>query len=296
LALSIARRAGAGLQLVHVHHPTSAVYAEGASVLDAELAQQIKSEHQSYLDSVAGKLVRQSSVPIESMFLEGEVAATVKAAASKVGADLVVMTTHGRGPIGRFWLGSVADELARSLPMPLLLVRPHGPTPPLTPEPELKHVLLPLDGTALAEQMLEPAYNLGRLFGADYTLIRVIKPVTPVTYNLEGFTPTPMAMSVLDQIDKLHEGLVKEAQGYLDDVAKRLREWANGKRPEVRTRVVVEHQPGVAILHEAAEPIDLIAMETHGRRGFSRLFLGSVADKVIRGANLPVLVHKPVVA
>jgi nucleotide-binding universal stress UspA family protein len=59
--------------------------------------------------------------------------------------------------------------------------------------------------------------------------------------------------------------------------------------------VTIEHHPAAAILQEAAEPIDLIALETHGRRGLSRLFLGSVADKVIRGTSLAVLVHKPVV-
>ena len=178
--------------------------------------------------------------------------------------------------------------------MPLLLLRPHGPKPPLTPEPELKHILLPLDGTALAEQMLEPAYNLGRLFGADYTLIRVVKPVTPVTYNLEGFSPSQAAQSVLDQIEQIHAGLCKEAEGYLDGVARRLRDRAQGKPPHIRTRVVIEQQPATAVLQEAVAPIDLIALETHGRRGLSRLFLGSVADKVIRGTSLPILVQKPV--
>jgi nucleotide-binding universal stress UspA family protein len=58
--------------------------------------------------------------------------------------------------------------------------------------------------------------------------------------------------------------------------------------------VVVEERPGVAILHEATPPaIDLVALETHGRRGLTRLILGSVADKVIRGAGVPVLVHRP---
>jgi nucleotide-binding universal stress UspA family protein len=59
--------------------------------------------------------------------------------------------------------------------------------------------------------------------------------------------------------------------------------------------VAVEEQPGVAIIHEAKPPaIDVVALETHGRRGLSRLMLGSVADKVIRGATVPVLVHRPV--
>jgi nucleotide-binding universal stress UspA family protein len=235
-----------------------------------------------------------ADVPVKQVFLVGEVVPTLHRAAVTGAADLVVMTTHGRGALGRFWLGSVADELMRELPMPLLLVRPHSDTPAYDPEPVLKHILLPLDGTALAEQMLEPAFQLGSLFDADYTLMRVVKPALPTTYAIEGFTPTQAAESVLDQIEQLQEQSSREAQAYLDGVARRLTERTAGEKLTIRTRVAMEHQPAAAILQEAVPPIDLIALETHGRRGLSRLFLGSVADKVIRGSSLPVLVHKPV--
>jgi nucleotide-binding universal stress UspA family protein len=87
----------------------------------------------------------------------------------------------------------------------------------------------------------------------------------------------------------MHADLKKGANAYLETVANRLRE--DGLK--VHTRVSVEEQPGVAVLDAAKPPIDLIAIETHGRGGLSRLLLGSVADKVIRGSPLPVLVHKP---
>jgi nucleotide-binding universal stress UspA family protein len=62
----------------------------------------------------------------------------------------------------------------------------------------------------------------------------------------------------------------------------------------VQTLVEIAEQPAAAILKEAKAPaMDMVALETHGRRGLSRLFLGSVANKVIRGASLPVLVHRP---
>ena len=61
--------------------------------------------------------------------------------------DLVVMTTHGRGPIARFWLGSIADELVRVLPMPLLLLRPPEMLPDFTVEPPLNNILIPLDSS-----------------------------------------------------------------------------------------------------------------------------------------------------
>jgi nucleotide-binding universal stress UspA family protein len=135
--------------------------------------------------------------------------------------------------------------------------------------------------------MLEPAVALGRLSDAEYTLLRVIQPVLPVQYHLEGGSLAQMAGAVVEQIDALEAQVRKAAADYLDGVAGRLRR--QGLR--VGTKVVAESQPAAAILQEAA---DLIALETHGRHGLARLLLGSVADKVIRGAAVPVLVHRPV--
>jgi nucleotide-binding universal stress UspA family protein len=81
----------------------------------------------------------------------------------------------------------------------------------------------------------------------------------------------------------------REAAAYLDRIAQTLR----SSSLAVRTSVVSHDQPAVAILSKArAEGADLIAIETHGREGLSRLLLGSVADKVVRGASIPVLVQR----
>jgi nucleotide-binding universal stress UspA family protein len=204
--------------------------------------------------------------------------------------DLVVMTTHGRGALGRIWLGSVADQLIRDMPMPMLLVRPEDAAPNLGREAVLNHLLVPLDGSPFAEQILESAVALGSLMDADYTLTRVIKPPCPGGYDFHGSSFGLEAQMLLDQIDRAQEQLRKEAEDYLHGVAERLRE----RSLRVHTRVEVEEHPAAAILKSATAPaIDLVALETHGRRGLSRLFLGSVADKVIRAASLPVLVHRP---
>jgi nucleotide-binding universal stress UspA family protein len=99
-----------------------------------------------------------------------------------------------------------------------------------------------------------------------------------------------MAGEILDRIEKLQGEVLKEAQDYLTGVAEKLRAKSMG----VRTRVAVEEHPAAAILHEAATcGAELIAIETHGRGGLTRLVLGSVADKVLRGSTIPVLVHHP---
>jgi len=156
--------------------------------------------------------------------------------------------------------------------------------PNLAYERVFQHVLIPLDGSALSEQILEHAIALGKPMQADYTLLRVIEPWMPVSYPPTGY---PIR---LDQ--QLQEELQAEAQAYLDSVAKRLQ----AQSLQVRTKVVLHPRPTVAILEETCKQrIDLIAMETHGRGGLTRSFIGSVADKVLRSASIPVLLHRPYV-
>jgi nucleotide-binding universal stress UspA family protein len=290
LALSVARRAGAELQLLHVHAPLAAVYAEGASFIDSHLEHELKEQQQAYLNGVVRRLKGSADVRIRPILREGPVPPTVRATAESTGAGLVVMTTHGRGALARFWLGSIADQLVRDLPVPLLLVRPGEAAAEFGTEPVLKHLLLPLDGSPLAEGMIEPAVTLGSLMGADYTLLRVVRPALAPPATPEGATLNVGAQSLIDQLAKLTAEVQRDAEAYLERVAGRLR----ARSLRVRTRIALEDQPAVAILHEAVAPrIDAVALETHGRRGLARLFLGSVADKVIRGASVPVLVHRP---
>ena len=159
--------------------------------------------------------------------------------------------------------------------MPILLVRPQEEAPNLATQVTLRHILIPLDGSDLAEQILEPAIELGCLTQAEYTLLRVVEPFMPPPHEPTG---------------PLFDQLAREAQTYVDSVAERLR----GRSLRVQTRVVINRWAAAAIMAEArVHANDLIALETHGRGGLARLLLGSVADKVVRGALTPVLLHRP---
>jgi len=131
--------------------------------------------------------------------------------------------------------------------------------------------------------------DLGQLMEADYTLLRVIKPVLPITYTAEGASMAQMARSLIEETGRIQEQIRKEAQEYLEKVAAGLR----NRGLKVNTVVEVEDKPALAVLN-LASLADLVALCTHGRHGLPRLFLGSVADKVIRGGHLPVLVLRPV--
>jgi nucleotide-binding universal stress UspA family protein len=280
--------------VLNVAPTVTALDAETAAWLDADTITQLQARARTYLDGVVGRLHELSPVRVSSVLRQGGVAACVQDQAARSDADLVVMATHGRGPLARFWLGSVADEMVRSLPIPLLLVRPREEPPDFAAEPDLARVLVPLDGSELAEQVLDPAVALtAGMPNCEITLLRVVKPALRELFLPDSLGVAHEAKSLLGRVDDLQHQMIEAAEGYLGGVAERLR--ARGL--SVRIVVVSKEQPAVAILEEAAtRRVGLLALSTHGRRGLPRLFLGSVADKVVRGSPMPVLLHRPLPA
>ncbi|HEY7423528.1 MAG TPA: universal stress protein [Gemmataceae bacterium] len=274
-AAALARRSGAALQLAYVHTPL--LLGEGVMYLGTPDVQ-LWEEEKNYLLSIADRLKKAGQDKISAHVLDGPIAETLQEHALGEGCNLIVMTTHGRGPVSRFWLGSVADQLVHRLPIPLLLVRTREDVSPPSGELEIRNVLVALDGTPAAEQILEPAGTLAKLMEASCTLLRVVPPVMSHGASKETVTRAARA-------DKLRA----EAHVYLQRLAASLR--AQGIA--VQTRILAHAHPATAILNEAASgEYDLLALETHGRHGLPRLFLGSVADKVVHGASVPVLLHR----
>jgi nucleotide-binding universal stress UspA family protein len=270
LALRAARLSDTALHLVCVSD--SDQHRTDTTTIDTQ------PEH-AYLARIADRLATSWHGPIETTLLDGSVTESIAAYTESHRVDLVVMTTHGRGALSRAWLGSVADRLIRRLPMPMVLVRPHENDPADSANPpRINHLLIPLDGSELSEQIVAHASALGRLTNAKYTLLQTIEILTP-DYGIGIYPPTDFDIAAW----------MKAAQQYLDRIATGMR--AEGLR--VQTEVFVG-APALSILDYARDhAVDLIAIETHGRSGAARLLLGSIADKIVRGAGVPVLLHRP---
>lgn len=132
---------------------------------------------------------------------------------------------------------------------------------------------------------------LGAATQAEYKLLRVVEQMTPVSYDPASGRVSGLRESLLKQLQELDRKRWTEAQEYLERIAERLR----ARSLAVTSRVVSQERPAVAILEDAStHGADLIAVATHGRGGLKRLLLGSVSDKVLRGAATPVLVYRPV--
>jgi len=280
LALNIARNAGALLRVALVHHPVPALAtALEVPEIEAQLDQEARVREQSYLNGVVERLRHDANVPVTAILLDGPVADALEAEIETTGTDLVVMTTHGRGPLSRFWLGSVADQLVRRLHVSLLLVRPVGDQPV---EPRLRRILIALDGSPFAEQAIGAATALGEPFKAEYALLMVVEPALPVA--------DPAGLMLLPVSPDTEQKRREAAQRYLASLAGRLE--AEGVKA---TTHVAEGAVATAAILEQTEALgaDLVTLASHGTGGFERLVIGSVADKVIRGSQHPTLVVRP---
>lgn len=284
LALNIARRGKIPLDLVHVHTPLAAVYAEYRPNLEIPDEESGKRAAKTYIDETVSHLKALVNVPVRGSMLEGNVPESLRGFAGDRPDSLMVMSTHGRGPISRFWLGSIADAFVRIMPTAVLLVHPTQDKPPLGSAPTLHHMLLPLDGSLLSEEILEPAITLGKLMDADYTLLRIVEPLLYVGQGALGDLPGVVDPEWIKEEEE-------SAMAYLERIAGRLKD----RSLKVHTRVRLNPSPPLGILDEAiTEDMSCIAMSTHGRKGLARMALGSVADKVVRGGTLPTLLIRPV--
>jgi nucleotide-binding universal stress UspA family protein len=281
-AALIARGAKAAIDLVLVHAPFPFAGYTDSPWNDAEWA----ADHK-YLEAVADDLHSGAELPVTHVVMRGTPADRICERA--LDADLVVMTSHGRTGLSRAWLGSVADSVVRRTSVPVLMLRPENAAKPrAVARHPFKHILVPVDGSELAGEALGPAIQLAKSIGADLALFRVVPPV-PFIAAYDVTMPLGYQPMLVDQ--EATERLRVEVKSELEALAARLHD-AHGFA--VTFDVVASAQIADAIVHFArAHDIDCIAMTTHGR-GTSRLVLGSVADKVLRGSGLPVLLRRPV--
>ena len=295
VAIALASATGAELRAVHVYVPLpreTAVHglvdyaASVEALLEHDAGVYARDARRRFATAAPGggalhvDLAR--ARPLTSLF--GEASRTVAALgryATRHAASLFVMTSHGRGGFSRAWIGSVADSFIRGTGVPVLLVRPDEARV-LTSD--FRNIIVAVDGSALAEGVIPIAMSMAGAHGARLTLVRVI------TIRAAVARPTPIAHVDTHDLDAQRE----EAERYLADLKDRIA----AENLVIETKVVDEPVtmlsdvgPTRALLSYAdASGADLIALSTHGRSGFRRWMLGSVADKVVRGAPIATLV------
>jgi nucleotide-binding universal stress UspA family protein len=289
LATTLARRSGARVELVHVHSPNpDASTWEPVTPFRYEGLEQSEREwdgtsvltEEHYLIKCAEQLKQELNGGTTCKVLSGPTIPALEQEIRDSRPDLIVMATHGRGGFSRAWLGSVADALVRNVHRPILLVRTPDESAPAAPV-RTERILIPLDGSPLSETIVQHAVDLGANAPTSFTLLRVVPPVWT-------------APEIMSEPDALTDGALKDRVTAARDYLARVADSMTAQTVDVTMDVVVGVAAGASILDYARNAdIDVIAMATHGRGGVKRMILGSVADKVLRGATMPVLLYHP---
>jgi nucleotide-binding universal stress UspA family protein len=233
-----------------------------------------ESEALAYLVAQARALER-TGLRVRCEVWYGDPSQTIVNAAVRGRVSLIAMTTHGRRGLDRLHFGSVAESVVRKAPVPVLLVRGHVRWPTDRPP----RILVPLDGSERSAAILPLVAQIGQPLHAVIELLHVLEAIGPAAYP-------DLALSLPDERRSR-----AAATDYLERAAAPL---TTPKLPQLKVECTVLTGPALAtITRRAADTgADLVAMSTHGRSGVARLLVGSVAEEVLRTADVPILLWK----
>lgn len=241
-----------------------------------QLAEDETRRRRQYLEQFAPSF---ASGQIDCRILKGNPESSIVEYAAQNSAAMIAMATHGRSGLNRWLLGSVAEKVLRSTSNPLLLIRATPPT--RTDEPlAIKSIMVPLDGSALAETVLPPISELAKKLDAEMVLFRA--------YNIPaGFYDAGGGFAI--DLDRLLAQTEADVLHYLEEKK------AGLKKAGVGSVTIASRQGYDAdeiINYAGNRPDRLIALCSHGRSGVRRWAVGSVAETVVRHCSSPVLVFR----
>jgi nucleotide-binding universal stress UspA family protein len=252
---------------------------EPVQALDFEEA--IKREHNllaSYLREVAADIEKHLGLVCDTRVAYGKPAVRIIEAMDDFQPDLVVISTHGRTGATRWRLGSVADKVIRAARCNLIVI---GPKAAETAEwfaeisEPFKAILLPLDGSDLAEEAIPTALRFADRYGSVLHLIRVV--TIPLYGDISGDIGYPDLLEVMEESATHYVNAIAERPGMPSGVCRQV--LVGSPASELESYIKENH-------------IDLVVMTSHGRGGLSRAAYGSITERLLGGAA-PILVVKP---
>lgn len=262
-AVALATCSGAELVIEHVIE-------ESARTFPFSTRKGVREAARGRLDDAVGAL-RSRLLEVTGVLREGIAWEGICSAASELAADLIVMGSQGRRGLPRFVLGSVAERVVRFSSVPVLTVHSTDCIAVLAGGMDrFRHILAPTDFSDSSQWGIDTAVSLALDLEASLTLVHVYEPASYTYYAIDP--------AIVAEVEA-------EARGQLDGVLARVR----GRCPKAEG-VLCTGAAWEGILDAAKEcGADLVVLSTHGRRGLSRALLGSVTEKIVRLAPVPVL-------
>lgn len=299
VAARLARASGSQLTLLRVVTPAIELDIRPLSLSstpEVALEEEVASAN-AYLAQIAASKELEG-ITMRTEALSGPVAKTLLLFAHMQQVDLIAMCSHGSTGLKRWVLGSIAEKVARHSPTPVLVLHEDGPkltTTPASPAQPVR-LLVPLDGSTLAEAALTPAVQLCIALAAPWHgalhLARVLK-LPPAPQGEHG------------HLTGVQEAARAEASAYLQTIAARLQHGeAAGHGLLVSTSVHMQADVAETLIHvaergeggeagERFDTCDAIAMATHGGSNLTYWAMGSVTERILHGSKLPMLIVRP---
>jgi nucleotide-binding universal stress UspA family protein len=223
----------------------------------------------------AAERARMAGHEARTEVVAGDPGDQIVAAAASSGAGMIVMASHGRGAVGRLIHGSVADRVAREAAVPTMVVRAEVEAPgPVG----ITRLVVPLDGSSLAEQSLPFATAISRRLGTPLFLVRAVSTaeLMPPAVGMGEAIP-------FELYDEAAKEMEREAETYLNEVAKGLQDQGVPVATEVLTGAAA------SAIEEATHFGDVVVLCSHERTGVKRWLLGSVAESLARRDQSPII-------
>lgn len=272
-AVALARALDERLILVTAWEGTDSELGVSFPSLASDMEQKATAHFGAYLDGIKQRVG--TGVQVEIMLRAGEAGDEILRTLSETGARALVIATHGRSGIGRWFYGSTASHLLRHADVPVVAVGPHALQKPRA-DIAFRHIMVPLDGSEASERVLPVANRIAKASGSRVSLVRA------VTWAVQAY-PYSMPDMYLPQIDQELEAGAKK---YVSD----------------RTSAITDGDASAFIVRGAVsegllefvdkEAVDLVIMTTNARSGLARMALGSVADRMLQ-ASAPVMMLRP---
>jgi len=273
VAIALAHALGATVEVLCVADESSAQTAENH---DAEHALAIAQQR---ADTLA-RTIREDGLAVTATAVSGDPAEAIVRFAEARGVRLVVLATHGRGGVGRWLQGSVAEAVVRRSSIPVVLVRARENGAAVQPPGWTPTIVVPLDGSELGETALRPARRLAETAGGRLLLVQAID--VAIAASAAGVPGVEADVELLLDAER------EAAEEYLARQAETLRE-------EVAVETAVRIGPPADAIAELARErqASLVVMATHGRGGPLDRLIGSTIERVVRFGPCPVAVISP---
>jgi len=275
--VSIARAFDAKVVLLRVLDKNQA--SEKGQLFDMVNWQINKTGAKLYLEKTSARL-QKAGLQIETEVLEGLVAESITEFAQTTGSKLIILSSHGRSGLSQWGISSVTQKIIFGAPTSVLIIRAHQPATSEGIKEQYKRILVPLDGSKRAENVLPIARLLARFHKSWIHVVHVVK--TP-----EMARQMPLAREDVELSERIVARNREEAIRYLDQV--RLHSPLDGI--DVQTHLLTSDNAAAA-LHELVEKenIDMVALSAHGYSGYSKWPYGGMVNNFVLYSKVPLLI------